>query len=208
MSKHFPMQFIILASGTGTNARVLMEYAQEHQEKMKIVGLISDRSEVPVLDIAREFKIPCYVVDHKNESTLVALLQKLKPHWACLAGYKRKVGKGFLDFFWDKELYFSRVMNVHPSLLPAFPGLHGYEQAFKAGVKVSGVTVHLVDAGIDTGKPILQDTFEREESDSLEGFEKKGRKLEYKLFVKAMKLAAERKISLQEKDGSQFVSVE
>ncbi len=208
MSKSQAMPFVILASGTGTNARVLLKYAKEHSDLLQAVALISDRAEAPALEIAKEFGVRTYVVSHKNETALLALLQKLQPEWACLAGYMRVVGKNFLDFFWSKELGFSRVMNVHPSLLPAFPGLHAYEQAFRAGVKVAGVTVHLVDSGVDTGKPILQEIFFRGETDNLRKFEQKGRHIEYKLFPKALKLAALGKISLRKKDDSEFVSLE
>lgn len=202
------LPIVILASGTGTNARVLMEYAKEYPEHLKVVAVISDRPEVGVLAIAKEFGVATYIVDHRSESTLLALMQKLKPSWACLAGYKRKVGQGFLDHFWDASLGFSRIMNIHPSLLPAFPGLNGYKSAFEAGVKVAGVTVHLVDAGLDTGKTILQECFERDDDDTLETFEKKGRKIEHKIYVNAVKLAAAGRVRLVTKNGATFVSTE
>jgi len=202
-----PLPIVILASGNGTNARVLMDYAEENPEKAQVVALISDRSGVPALELAKEFGVQTYVVDYRNESTLLTLLQSKKPSWAFLAGYKRKVGKGFLEFFWDESLGFSRIMNVHPSLLPAFPGLLAYEQAFHAGVKISGVTVHLVDSGIDTGKAILQESFIRDDNDTLESFEKKGKKLEHKLFLSALKLAiAERIQMIHSPGGISYIS--
>ena len=199
------LKFVILASGTGTNARALLQHAQKHGDRLKAVALISDRAEAGALEIAREFQVPSYVVASQNESSLLALLQKHKPDWACLAGYKKLVGQNFLQFFAEKKDFF-RVMNVHPSLLPAYPGLHGYERAYKEGVRITGVTVHLVDAGLDTGKVILQESFEREEEDSLEAFKAKGQKIEHKLFCKALDLAEKGKLRLVEKDGSSFIS--
>ncbi len=199
--------FVILASGAGSNARVLLAHAKKHSEKMSALAVISDRAEAPVLQIAEEFGIPSFVIDAKNEGSLLAILRRYKPDWACLAGYKKIVGKSFLDFFDDKGLGFSRVMNVHPSLLPAYPGLHGYERAFHDGVKISGVTVHLVDAGLDTGKVILQGAFEREEKDSLQDFEAKGRKLEHKLFPKALDLAMAGKLALVKKSNHSWISI-
>lgn len=201
------LKFAILASGTGTNARALMEHAAKHPERLKATCVVSDRAEAPVLKVAEELGVPSYMVPAKNEGALLAVLKKHGAEWACLAGYKKLVGKGFLEFFHDPSLGFSRVMNVHPSLLPAYPGLGGYERAFKDGVKLSGVTVHLVDEGLDTGLAILQEAFEREESDSLASFEAKARKIEHKLFCKALDLASRGKIRMAEKDGARFVSV-
>lgn len=197
--------FVILASGAGSNARVLLEFAkkQEHQA----LAVISDRAEAPVLKIAEEFSVPSFVIDSRNESSLLAILRRYDPDWACLAGYRKLVGKGFLEFFYSDELGFSKIMNVHPSLLPAYPGLHGYERAYEDGVKISGVTVHLVDAGLDTGKVILQEAFERDESDSLADFEAKGRRLEHKLFPKALELALSGRLSLSKQNGSSFINI-
>jgi phosphoribosylglycinamide formyltransferase-1 len=199
--------FVILASGTGTNARVLLAHAKKKADKMQAFAVISDRADAPVLKIAEEFSVPSFVIDSRNEGSLLAILHRYKPEWACLAGYKKLVGKGFLDFFTSKELGFARVMNVHPSLLPAYPGLHGYERAYKDGVKISGVTVHLVDSGLDTGKIILQESFAREEDDTLDDFMARGQKLEHQLFPKALDLALSGKLQLSGSAGNTFISL-
>jgi phosphoribosylglycinamide formyltransferase-1 len=183
-----PLQFVILASGTGTNARALMEHARRHPELLQCVGLVSDRASALALNIAKEYGVETAVIPAKNEAALLAFLAEKKPTWACLAGYMRIVGQGFLDFFADQEFF--RVINVHPSLLPAYPGMHGYQRAFADGVKVAGVTVHFVDGGLDSGRVISQGAFTREESDSEASFEAKGRKIELKLFPEALELAA------------------
>lgn len=190
-----PMPFVIFASGAGSNARVLLEHAKKYPDRLVCKAVISDRSGAPVLDIAASLGVETFVVNHREEKTLLALLKKLQPRWALLAGYKRLVGASFLEFFADDG--FSRVMNVHPSLLPAYPGLGGYERAFEDGVKISGTTVHLVDSGLDTGICVLQASFEREDDDTVESFTLKGQKLEHKIFPKALDLAAAGKIKLK-----------
>lgn len=200
-------RFVVLASGTGTNARALFEHAAR-SNRLEAVALICDRPGIGALQAAEDFGVPSHVIAHKDEAALLRLLGELAPAWACLAGYKRIVGQGFLDFFHDEELGYSKVMNVHPSLLPAYPGLHGYERAFKDGVKISGVTVHLVDGGLDTGLPILQAPFLRDDGDTLETFMAKGRQLEHAMFVRALDLAAEKRIRVVEREGSRFVSLE
>src|SRR5690606_12877180 len=112
-----PMPFVILASGEGTNCSVLLEHARRHPASMRPTAVISDRSGAPALDKAAALGFETFVVSHREENTLLALLRRQQPRWAFLAGYKRLVGKGFLDFFADQG--FSRVLNVHPSLLPA-----------------------------------------------------------------------------------------
>lgn len=202
------LPFIILASGTGTNARALLQAAQQNPSLLRCVGLVTDRAGAPALEIAAEFGVEGAVIPAKEPERLTDFLRQKEPRWACLAGYKRIVPQGFLDFFHDPALGFSRVMNVHPSLLPAYPGLHGYQRAYADGVKVSGVTVHLVDAGLDTGHVILQKAFAREEQDNEESFTAKGRAIELELFPGALKLAAQNKIRLREGPGSRWVSLE
>jgi phosphoribosylglycinamide formyltransferase-1 len=189
-----PLSFVILASGTGTNARALIEHARKNPSRLEVKALISDRPEIPALGMATSLGVPTHIVNHRDEGPLLALLNKYAPRWALLAGYKRIVGPGFLGFFQDAG--FSRVMNVHPSLLPAYPGLGGYERAFRDGVLASGVTVHLVDSGLDTGAPILQESFARQDGDTLEDFVKRGQKIEHKIYCQALDMAAAGKITI------------
>jgi phosphoribosylglycinamide formyltransferase 1 len=208
MSGSSPLPFVILASGTGSNARALLQSAQLHPSLLRCVGLVTDRAQVPALDIAAEFGVDSAVIPAKEPAQLLEFLRQKEPRWACLAGYKRIVPQRFLDFFHDASLGFARVMNVHPSLLPAYPGLHGYQRAFADGVKVSGVTVHLVDAGLDTGHVILQKSFERGEPDTEASFIAKGRAIELELFPAALKLAAENRIRLRTGAGARWISLE
>jgi phosphoribosylglycinamide formyltransferase-1 len=203
-----PLPFVILASGQGSNAKVLIDHASRNPQRLKPLALISDRSDAPALGVAQTLGVETRVVGVKEEAHLLELLAQLRPRWACLAGYRRLVSQAFLDFFFDAELGFSRVLNVHPSLLPAYPGLGGYAKAFRDGVKVSGVTVHLVDAGLDTGLPVLQEAFARTELDTLESFEKKGRSVEHRLYPQALDLAAAGRIRIQKREGGRWVTLE
>jgi len=206
MSSALP--FVILASGTGTNARALLQAAEQESSLLRCVGLVSDRASAPALEIAAEFGVEAAVIPASNPAQLLDYLKQKEPRWACLAGYKRIVPDSFLQFFHDEALGFARVMNVHPSLLPAYPGLHGYRRAFADGVKVSGVTVHLVDGGLDTGHVILQRSFTRGTHDTESSFTAKGRAIELELFPAALKHAAAGRIKLQGGAGSRFISLE
>ena len=190
-----PLAFVVFASGQGTNARALFDFAAKNPALVQARGLISDRAGVGALAVAKEFGVPAFVVPASEENELLELLKKLGATWALLAGYKRLVSERFLSFF---SACGGAVLNVHPSLLPAYPGLGGYKRAFADGVS-SGVTVHLVDAGLDTGPIVLQESFAREPQDSLESFEAKGRKLEWDLFPRALRMAAEGKIFVKGK---------
>lgn len=192
-----PVRFVIMASGRGSNAVALMDYAAANPTSIEIVGLISDRAEAPVLAEARQRKVETFIIAHKNESSLLSVFERLRPEWALLAGYRRLVSDNFLKYFWDEQEKYARVLNIHPSLLPVFPGLNAYEQAFNAGVKISGVTVHLVDRGLDTGHAVLQAPLERLETDSLASFEERGLRLEHQLFCRAVELAAAKRIHLR-----------
>jgi phosphoribosylglycinamide formyltransferase-1 len=199
---------VILASGTGTNARALLAAAQNAPHLLRCVGLVSDRPGVAALEIAKSFGVESTVIPATEGAKLLEFLRQKEARWACLAGYKRIVPKDFLAFFHDPALGFARVMNVHPSLLPAYPGLHGYRRAFADGVKVAGVTVHLVDGGLDTGHVILQRAFSREEADDEASFTAKGRAIELELFPAALRLAAENRIRLRADSGARWVSLE
>lgn len=202
------LRFVVLASGNGTNARSLFEHARAHPNRFEAAALIADRPAFGALQAAEECGVPAHVVSHKDDAALLDLLRKLEPRWALLAGYKRLVSDAFLEFFRDDAIGVARVLNVHPSLLPAYPGLDGYERAYRDGVKISGVTIHFVDSGLDTGLPVLQAPFVREEGDSLDTFTEKGRALEHMLFKRALDLAQAGKIRVRSGGNGRFASVE
>jgi phosphoribosylglycinamide formyltransferase 1 len=145
----------ILASGRGSNFLAIKEAIQEGKLKAKIAVVISDQSDAKVLGLTGD--IPCYAVVRSDyaskqafEQAMIAKLQEFGVNLVVLAGFMRILGSDFIDQFAGK------VLNIHPSLLPSFPGLHPQQQALDYGVKVSGCTVHLVDKGMDSGPIILQ----------------------------------------------------
>jgi phosphoribosylglycinamide formyltransferase-1 len=149
----------VLVSGSGTNLQAVIDAVANGRLRAKIGVVLSNIKTAPALDRARAAGIPAVVVDHRahpsRESFDGAVVEVLRTHGvSCvvLAGFMRIITPVLLDAFPH------RVVNIHPSLLPAFPGVHAQAQALKYGVRVSGCTVHLVDAGMDTGPILAQAT--------------------------------------------------
>jgi phosphoribosylglycinamide formyltransferase-1 len=198
-------KFAIFASGLGSNALNLISYARENADKFSIEVLVTDKEDAPVIKNAQMLGVTVEVIpfikteypklDKKNhEEKILEALKKYNISWVVLAGYMKILSPQFLNNFYDQKLQKNRVLNIHPSLLPNFPGKDGYGDAFSAGVPVSGVTVHFVDSGIDAGPIFLQRSFERFESDTLEDFISRGKKIEHELYREAVKLVAEDRI--------------
>ncbi len=152
-----PLRVAVLASGRGSNFRALAEAAAGGRIPAAVVVLVTDRAGAGALAIARELGIEAVVLEpgqhpsrEAHEKAVIAALEERRVGLVCLAGYMRLVSPGFVAP--------SRValLNIHPSLLPAFPGLHPQRQALEHGARVSGATVHFVDDGVDTGPIVLQ----------------------------------------------------
>ena len=186
----------ILASGRGSNAANLVNFSRENgcNNRLNIVCLVTDNPESLVLERAEEWDLPCYCIPHKgiervrHEEKILKTLQFHNVDWVFLAGYKRILSGHFLAGFIEPKEKYPRVVNIHPSLLPDLPGLNAYQRAFEAGQDFSGVTVHLVDEGVDTGPIICQERFPRKKDDTLEDFTQRGLALEHRLYRKAVQL--------------------
>ena len=184
----------IMASGSGTNAENLILFARNQSDfEINVCCVISNIEDAGVLKKATKLGVETHIVPKiKNESRIehekriIDILSRYEVDWICLAGYMRVLSPTFLDHFFDTKKNISRIINIHPSLLPDFPGLNAYEQAFDAKVEESGATVHFVDQGVDTGPVIMQMSFKRDPDDSLESFKAKGMKNEYKLYPQAL----------------------
>ena len=144
---------VILISGRGSNMRSLVEGGTG----LTFKAVISNRPEAPGLEFARSRGIPAEVVDHKAHAQREAFDAALgdaiaahAPDWVLYAGFMRVVGERFV------ERFHGRLVNIHPSLLPAFPGLHTHRRALEAGVKIHGATVHFVTPALDGGPIIIQ----------------------------------------------------
>lgn len=181
----------VLASGRGSNFRALAEAERAGSFPGEIALLISDKPDAGALGIAAEFGIESLVVeptrprgrlDADTENRLLEVLRDRGIEWICLAGFMRILGDTFLGAYED------RVVNIHPSLLPAFPGLDAQTQAWDYGVRVSGCTVHLVDRGVDTGPVVLQRSVPVLDGDAAEDLAARILEQEHRLYPEALAL--------------------
>ncbi len=153
-----PTKISILLSGRGSNFVAIAEAVERGAIPAEIVGVISNRPEAPGLEEARRRGLNAFAVDHRASSNrashdqkMLEILRDIGAEWVCLAGYMRLLSPAFI------AAYRGRILNIHPSLLPAFRGLEAQEQALDYGVKVAGCTVHFVDENLDSGPIVAQD---------------------------------------------------
>jgi phosphoribosylglycinamide formyltransferase-1 len=152
------MRVVILGSGRGSNAESILVAQQAGRlSRARVVGIFSDQPEAGILSLGLRFNVPAMFIDPapfktklegEGETRFIAAVQAARPDLVVLAGFMRVLKPGFLNAFAGK------IINLHPSLLPSFPGLDGIGQAFRRGVKFAGCTVHGVTAEVDGG-PIL-----------------------------------------------------
>jgi phosphoribosylglycinamide formyltransferase 1 len=173
---------VILASGRGSNFEAISTAVVKGELSAEILAVISDRKDAPVLEKASILDIPALFVPPK---ALLEVLVEKEPHFLVLAGYKRILSKTVIDAF-DSGRGYSRIVNIHPSLLPAFPGLGSYQKAFDYGCEVTGVTVHLVSEGVDEGPVCAQKSFEIDRCKTAEEVEALGLKVEHELYPKTL----------------------
>jgi phosphoribosylglycinamide formyltransferase-1 len=182
------MNVAVLASGTGTNLQALIDRVHG-RDGITIVAVGSDRPDAQALQRARAAGIPertfalsDFPGRQERDLAMADWLQSLGVELVVAAGYMRLLDPGFLDTFPQ------RVINVHPALLPAFPGLHVVQQALDYGVKVFGVTVHFLDSGVDTGPIILQRALHLPDADDVDQVLTALHPVEHELLVEAVML--------------------
>ncbi|MDT2602050.1 phosphoribosylglycinamide formyltransferase [Enterococcus hulanensis] len=181
------MRIAVLASGNGSNFEVIAQAVKDKEIPAELVLLFSDHHDAYVLERGKKFGVSCESFELKEfsdkksyEAALLALLKKYDVELVVLAGYMRIIGKDLLAEFPN------RIVNIHPALLPNFPGLHGIKDAFEAGVKETGVTIHYVDIGVDTGPIIAQGKVQVSENDSLSDLETKIHQVEHQLYPQVL----------------------
>lgn len=158
----------VLLSGRGSNFVAIADACRRGEVPAEIALVLSNKPDAAGLERARERGLPALAIPSRglpreeHERRLIAALEEAQVEWVCLAGYMRLLTPLFIGRF------FPRIVNIHPALLPAFPGVDAQHQAWAYGVKVAGCTVHLVDAGCDTGPIVLQRTIEVLEDDTPE----------------------------------------
>ena len=193
------MKFAILASGRGSNACKLIDKAKDLNLINKGVLLVNKRN-APVIAKGQEKGITVKNISEIDrslwEQKASIFLKDFGCQWIFLAGFTWVLSKYFLQNFYDESGFF-RVVNIHPSLLPEFPGLNSYRKAWDAQRKVSGITIHLVDEGVDTGPILFQEEFKRDVQDSFESFENKGLAVEHRIYPKIFEDILTSKINLK-----------
>jgi phosphoribosylglycinamide formyltransferase-1 len=179
----------VLASGEGTNLQALLDSV--HGREIEVVAVVSDQPAAPALDRARAVGVPSRVFLRSEfgaraarDAAIADWLAERGVELVVLAGYMAILDAGFVARFPD------RILNVHPSLLPAFPGVRAIEQALEHGVKVFGVTVHLVDEGVDTGPIVLQRAVELPDARDPDAVRTALRPIEHELLPRAVALMA------------------
>lgn len=177
----------IFASGTGSNYEAIDQAITAGNLDAEIVLLVCDRPGAKVVDKADQNQLTSFVFDPKNYQDKhgfeVEIVSKLREHQVdlvVLAGYMRLIGPTLL------QPYQRRMINIHPSLLPAFPGLDAVGQALDAGVKISGTTIHYVDSGMDTGEIISQEPVRVESGMTKEELQAEIQKIEHELYPKTI----------------------
>ncbi len=186
-----PKRVGVLVSGRGSNLQALLD-ACVGEFPARVVRVISNIPGVYALERAAAAGVPTTVISHRGkeraayDAELRAVLEADGVDIVCLAGFMRVVGAGFLGG-WP-------VLNVHPALLPAFPGMHGVRQAIEYGVVQAGATVHLVDAGVDTGPILAQGSVAVKADDTEESLAARILPLEHKLLVQALRQVAEGRV--------------
>ena len=178
----------VFASGNGSNFQVIAE-------QFPVEFVFSDHRDAYVLERAEKLGVTAHAFELKEfdstvdyEKTIVAVLEKYDIDLVCLAGYMKIVGTTLL------KAYEGRIINIHPAYLPEFPGAHGIDDAWEAGVDQSGVTIHWVDSGVDTGTVIKQVRVPRLAGDTIESFEARIHENEYKLYPEVLEsLGVEKK---------------
>lgn len=177
----------VLVSGSGSNLQAILDAISAGTLRAECRIVVSNRPNAYALKRAEAAGVKSVALDHKTfesreafDEALVFHLKDAGVEWVALAGFMRVLTPVFLDAF------SGRVVNIHPSLLPAFPGVDAQTQAFEYGVKVAGCTVHFVDSGVDTGPIILQSAVPVLTDDTAETLKARILEQEHKIFVEAL----------------------
>lgn len=190
----------VLISGRGSNMSALVEAARDANYPAEIVAVIANKADAGGLEVAHLEGIPAIAIPHRDyasksehEAAVCAALVEAKADIVCLAGYMRIISPEFVAQ-WE-----GKMLNIHPSLLPLFKGLHTHEQALEAGVRVHGCTVHFVTAGMDDGPIIAQTAVPVKTGDTPDMLAKRVLSVEHETYTRALALVAQGKAVM--KDG-------
>jgi phosphoribosylglycinamide formyltransferase 1 len=208
---------VILASGRGSNLEAIYDSIQSQQLDAKIAAVISDQPNALALLKAREFGIRSISIPFpgkqtglsleerrfKHESEILQYCEEIQPRFLVLAGYMRILTRHFIESFRCDKGY-TRMVNIHPSLLPAFPGIRAYAQAFQYGVKFAGVTIHLVEPEMDSGPICAQEVFSIADCQSELEVEQRGLAVEHRLYPQALNWILSERFVLERRAEGRF----
>ncbi|MGH9470822.1 MAG: phosphoribosylglycinamide formyltransferase [Terriglobia bacterium] len=187
----------ILISGRGSNLEAIARAVIDGAIRARITLVASNRADAPGLTRAREMALPARCIPSANkpraefERDLRAALEEARVDYLCLAGFMRVLSPEFVKAFPR------RILNIHPSLLPAFPGVDAQRQALEYGVKFTGCTVHFVDEGVDSGPVVLQAAVPVRDDDTVESLSARILAEEHRIYPEAVRLVAEERVQLQ-----------
>jgi len=188
----------VLASGRGTNLQAIIEAIEDGKIEGEIKVVVSDNPDACALKRAQQYHIDTRYIHFKEfknredyDKEIIKILKEKKIDLVVLAGYMRILSPYFI------RTYKNKIMNIHPALLPSFPGLHAQKQAVEYGVKVSGCTVHFVDEGIDSGPIVLQKAVEVSDDDTEESLAEKILKEEHQIYPRAIQLFCEGRLVIK-----------
>ena len=188
----------VLVSGRGTNLQTIIEAIEEGKIEGEIKVVISDNPDAYALKRAQQYHIDTRYINFKEfknrenyDKEIIKTLKEKKIDLVVLAGYMRILSSYFI------RAYQNKIMNIHPALLPSFPGLHAQKQAIEDGVKVSGCTVHFVDEGVDSGPIILQKAVEVSDDDTEESLTEKILQEEHLIYPQAIQLFSEGRLIIK-----------
>lgn len=186
----------VLVSGTGSNLKALLDAIASGRLDATCQVVVSNRPHAPALERAKNAGVQTVTLDHTQyenreefDLALVTTLRKSGVEWVALAGFMRVLTPVFLD------AYSKRVVNIHPSLLPAFPGVRAQDQAFEYGVKLAGCTTHFVDSGVDTGPIIFQRAVPVFDDDTKETLRQRILEQEHVIFVETLQAIAQDRVA-------------
>ena len=198
--KKQPLKVAVLGSGKGSNCQSIIDAIEQSNLNASIVCVLSDVEDAYIMTRAREHGIPAQFIsgapfktklEGEAEERYVEVLKKYGAEVIVLAGFMRIIKPGLLGAF----PY--RILNIHPALLPAFPGMESWKQALDYGAKVAGCTVHFVDEGTDTGPIIVQKVVPIEENDTPEALHARIQVQEHLAFPEALRILAEKRLTVE-----------
>jgi phosphoribosylglycinamide formyltransferase-1 len=179
----------ILLSGRGSNFLALHGAMERGEVPAEIALVVSNVAEAPGLEKAKALRLPTVCFPHRiepsreaHEAKVLEALRHAEVEWICLAGYMRLLSATFVS------QYPQRILNIHPALLPSFPGLEAQTQAVEYGVKISGCTVHLVDEGLDSGPIVVQKAVPVKDADTPESLSARILAEEHKVYAEALRM--------------------